>query len=50
MVQTAQKQGFKVNLWPGHTVEDYYLCLGLGVDVHCTDIPLAVMKVKGRLR
>lgn len=50
MVQTAQKQGFKVNLWPGHTVEDYYLCLGLGVDVHCTDIPLAVMKVKDRLR
>lgn len=50
MVQEAQKQGFKVNCWPGHKVEDYYLCLGLGVDVHCTDIPMAVLKVKDKLR
>ena len=50
MVQAAQKQGFKVNCWPGHKVEDYYLCLGLGVNVHCTDIPLAVLKVKDKLR
>lgn len=49
MVQKAQQQGFKVNCWPGHRVEDYYLCLGLGVDVHCTDIPLAVAKVKDKL-
>src|SRR5690606_2000329 len=28
MVQEAQKQGFKVNCWPGHTIQDYYLCLG----------------------
>ncbi len=50
MVQEAQKQGFKVNCWPGHTIEDYYLCLGLGVNVHCTDIPLAVLKVSEKLR
>lgn len=50
MVKEAQKQGFKVNCWPGHRIEDYYLCLGLGVDVHCTDIPLAVLKVKEKLK
>lgn len=50
MVKAAQKQGFKVNCWPGHTVEDYFLGLGLGVNVHCTDIPLAVLKVKDKLR
>lgn len=49
MVKDAQKQGFKVNCWPGHTVQDYYLALGLGVDVHCTDIPLAIQKVKEKL-
>jgi glycerophosphoryl diester phosphodiesterase len=50
MVKEAQKQGFKVNCWPGQTIQDYYLCLGLGVNVHCTDIPLAVMKVQDKLR
>lgn len=50
MVREAQKQGFKVNCWPGHRIEDYYLCLGLGVDVHCTDIPLAVLQVKESLK
>lgn len=49
LVKEAQKQGFKVNCWPGHTVQDYYLALGLGVDVHCTDIPLAIQKVKEKL-
>lgn len=44
IVQQAQQQGFKVNCWPGHRVEDYYRSLDLGVDVHCTDIPLAVLK------
>ncbi|MEX0794491.1 MAG: glycerophosphodiester phosphodiesterase, partial [Pirellulaceae bacterium] len=44
MVQQAQRQGFKVNCWPGHRVEDYHRSLNLGVDVHCTDIPLAVLK------
>lgn len=49
LVQEAKKQGFKVNCWPGRTIEDYYLCRGLGVTVHCTDIPLAVLKVKEKL-
>jgi len=49
MVQNAQKQGFKVNCWPGQKIEDYYYCLGLGVNVHCTDIPMAVLKVQERL-
>jgi glycerophosphoryl diester phosphodiesterase len=49
MVKEAQKQGFKVNCWPGHTIQDYFLCLGLGVNVHCTDIPLAVLQVKEKL-
>lgn len=50
MVREAQQEGFKVNCWPGHSIEDYYLALGLGVNVHCTDIPLAVLKVKEKLR
>lgn len=50
MVKEAQKQGFKVNCWPGHKIEDYYLCLGLGVDIHCTDIPLAVLKTNEKLK
>jgi glycerophosphoryl diester phosphodiesterase len=50
MVKEAQKQGFKVNCWPGHRVEDYLLCLGLGVNVHCTDIPMAVLQVHEKLR
>lgn len=50
MVKEAQKQGFKVNCWPGHTVEDYFLCRGLGVNVHCTDIPMEILKVKEKLQ
>ena len=50
LVKEAQKQGFKVNCWPGHTVDDYFLSLGLGVNVHCTDIPMAVLKVKDKLK
>lgn len=49
MVKEAQKQGFKVNCWPGHTIQDYHLCLGLGVNVHCTDIPMSVLKVKEKI-
>lgn len=43
-VKDAQKQGFIVTGWPGHTLEDYFLGLGLGVDAICTDIPVAVQK------
>jgi glycerophosphoryl diester phosphodiesterase len=49
MVREAQKQGYKVNCWPGHTVQDYYLGVGLGVDVACTDVPTKVQKVKESL-
>jgi glycerophosphoryl diester phosphodiesterase len=50
MVKQAQEQGFKVNCWPGRKIEDYFLCLGLGVNVHCTDIPMAVLKVQDNLQ
>jgi glycerophosphoryl diester phosphodiesterase len=50
MVQEAQKQGFKVNCWPGQTAEDYFYCLGLGATVHCTDNPLAILKIEEKLR
>jgi glycerophosphoryl diester phosphodiesterase len=43
-VKDAQKQGFIVTGWPGHTVEDYLLGRGLGVDAICTDIPVAIQK------
>ncbi|MCL2120107.1 MAG: hypothetical protein FWH27_16950 [Planctomycetaceae bacterium] len=45
-VRNAQKAGFRVNLWPGHTVEDYELGIALGADVLCTDIPVKVMEWK----
>jgi len=47
-VKDAQKQGFIVTGWPGRTMEDYFLGLGLGVDAICTDIPVAVQKYKER--
>ncbi len=42
----AHKQGLKVNVWPGRTIDDYYLARGLGVDVHCTDVPNYIISVK----
>jgi glycerophosphoryl diester phosphodiesterase len=39
-VRAAQKEGLRVSLWPGHTLEDYQLGIALGADVLCTDIPL----------
>ncbi|QDT01938.1 putative glycerophosphoryl diester phosphodiesterase 1 [Rubripirellula lacrimiformis] len=49
LVQKAQAQGFKVNGWPGHEVKDYYLAIGLGLDVACTDIPTAIQQTKENL-
>ncbi|WDQ14935.1 glycerophosphodiester phosphodiesterase [Rhodopirellula sp. P2] len=46
LVQKAQKLGYKVNGWPGHRVEDYYLAIGLGLDVACTDIPTVIQTTK----
>jgi glycerophosphoryl diester phosphodiesterase len=43
-VKDAQKQGFIVTGWPGLTLEDYFLGLGLGVDAICTDIPVQVQE------
>lgn len=41
MVQEAKKQGFKVSLWPGHSVEDFLLGVTLGSDYLCSDVPVA---------
>ncbi|MGE5609204.1 MAG: glycerophosphodiester phosphodiesterase [Bacillota bacterium] len=41
-VQTAHKAGLKVTGWPGKSLEDYLLGLGLGLDAICTDIPVAI--------
>ncbi|WP_459556984.1 glycerophosphodiester phosphodiesterase [Lacunimicrobium album] len=48
-VEEAHKQGLLVNCWPGRAVEDYYLAIGLGIDVHCTDIPVAIQSTKEKL-
>ncbi|MDR2849107.1 MAG: glycerophosphodiester phosphodiesterase [Verrucomicrobiota bacterium] len=45
-VRAAQKAGFRVNVWPGHTVEDYRLGVALGADALCTDIPVKVSEYK----
>jgi glycerophosphoryl diester phosphodiesterase len=49
MVREAQKQGYKINCWPGGSVQDFYLAVGLGVDVSCTDIPTKIQQVKEKL-
>lgn len=41
-VRAAQKAGLRVNGWPGHTLQDYHLAVGLGCDCICSDIPVAV--------
>lgn len=43
-VREAQKQGFIVTGWPGHSLKDYFLGLGLGVDAICTDVPVQVQE------
>ncbi len=48
-VRDAQKAGIKVNGWPGHSVEDYYLAVGLGVDAICSDIPLQILALKQKI-
>ena len=45
-VRAAQKAGLKVTGWPGHTLEDYLLGVGLGFDAICTDIPVAIHQWK----
>lgn len=41
-VKAAQKAGLKVTGWPGTSLADYLLGLGLGLDAICTDIPVAI--------
>lgn len=41
-VRAAQKAGMKVTGWPGTSLDDYLLGLGLGLDAICTDIPVAI--------
>lgn len=43
-IREAQKAGFPVNGWPGHTLQDYHLAVGLGVDAICSDIPIQVLE------
>jgi glycerophosphoryl diester phosphodiesterase len=45
-VRQAQKTGMKVSCWPGHSLQDYHLAVGLGVDAICTDIPVAIQTWK----
>jgi len=47
-VRAAQKAGLIVTGWPGHTLDDYHLAVGLGVDAFCTDIPIAVQDLHQR--
>lgn len=43
-VREAQKRGLIVTGWPGHTLEDYFLGLGLGVDAICSDVPVLIQE------
>ncbi len=49
-VAEAHKAGLLVNGWPGRGAQDYHLAIGLGLDVHCTDVPVAVIGVRERLK
>jgi glycerophosphoryl diester phosphodiesterase len=49
-VREAQKAGLMVNGWPGRGEQDYHLAIGLGLDVHCTDVPVAVIGAKERMK
>lgn len=43
MIGKAKKEGFKITLWPGRTVEDFMLGVMLEPEALCTDIPVEVM-------
>lgn len=47
-VTAAHKAGLRVNGWPGHTLQDYYLAVGLGFDGICSDIPVAIHEWKNK--
>jgi|GEM_PF-4352073 len=43
-VKEAQKPGFIVTGWPGHTLNDDLLGIGLGMDAIRSDIPVHVQE------
>lgn len=45
-VEAAQKAGLRVSCWPGQSLQDYQLAVGLGVDAICCDIPVAMQAWK----
>lgn len=47
-VRAAQKAGMIVTGWPGQSLQDYHLAVGLGVDAICSDIPLAIQAWKAK--
>jgi glycerophosphoryl diester phosphodiesterase len=47
-IAAAQAQGMLVNGWPGHSLVDYHLAVGLGVDAICCDVPVAVQAWKDK--
>lgn len=47
-VQAAQKAGMLVTGWPGHSLQDYHLAVGLGVDAICSDIPVTIQAWKAK--
>ncbi|WP_437203966.1 glycerophosphodiester phosphodiesterase [Planctomicrobium sp. SH664] len=49
-VREAQKAGMWVNGWPGRTLQDYHLAVGLGFDGICTDIPVAVEAFRAKVK
>ncbi len=49
-VREAQKAGLLVNGWPGHSLQDYHLAVGLGVDAICSDIPVAIQSWKAKTK
>ncbi len=47
-VRAAQQAGLLVTGWPGHSLQDYFLAVGLGVDAICSDIPVAVQNWRAK--
>jgi glycerophosphoryl diester phosphodiesterase len=41
-VRAAQKARLLATGWPGHSLQDYHLAVGLGVDAICSDIPVTI--------
>lgn len=44
MIKKAKKEGIKITLWPGHSVDDFLLGMMLEPEALCTDVPVEVMR------